>query len=115
MNIEDKRRSTRVPLSINVAYSPTNGPADLGSFGQSRNISAGGVCMVLLTRHDVGTNIRLNMEIPGRACVINATGRIVWVQEFDIAGERAYDTGIEFVDTASEDLNRITQFVSRTS
>jgi c-di-GMP-binding flagellar brake protein YcgR len=82
---------------------------------QSRDISEGGVRLILWDRFENGTLLKLKFLLPGFNRIIVATGQIVWTQEVatvDAKTKKTYDAGIEFIYVDSEDRKKITEYVS---
>ena len=103
--LDDRREYPRVPLDVEVTVL---------SVGRSRNISVGGVCIVFLERYERGTVLDLSFRLPHTDRPLRVGGRIAWVDEFSLGGEVAYDTGIEFVEIAPEDVEAIKAHIRRT-
>lgn len=116
MSDADRRRFPRLSLDVELRY----GVLHKGSAGEKeargKNISAGGVCMVILEKLEVGTLMKLEFSLQDSEKPIVAKGRIMWIEENDMYSteiHRFYDCGIEFVDIRSQDQKTITQLVMR--
>jgi len=98
-----------LPVDIEVSYRVSNEPAGTA---QSRDLSAGGVCVVLLERYEPGTTVEIKLVMPDSNETVNATGRILRTEEYTIGDSKAYDTGIEFLDIGDAQQERIEAFAS---
>ena len=79
----------------------------------TRNISAGGLCLSMGERLQIGDKLQLRMKLPSEK-IINAQGRVVWIREFEIDNrgyKKTFDTGIEFTEISDKDREEINRFV----
>ena len=114
--MEEKRRFFRLNFNTNVKWSKI--PSTLGSDIQkedvTRNISEGGICLIVYEKVQVADMLNLEIELPGPK-IIYAIGRIAWLKEFEIISthknNERYDIGVEFIDIRSEDREDIKRFV----
>ncbi len=77
------------------------------------NVSAGGLCMIMHERINVGDELKLRMELPSKK-FIYAQGIVLWINEFEInkrEGKRIYYTGIEFTELHGEFQHALKEFV----
>ena len=110
--VQNARKSKRHPLPIrmNLEVYPENsdGLADSSPFvldGYSRDISVGGVCVVLDAKYANITSIfqtlkdaKINISFPGEAFTLNVWGKIVWTRKVSFEGEKTLALGIQFND-----------------
>jgi hypothetical protein len=94
--VSERRRFSRRPAGVVVEYA--GAPDDSSKTGTacSRNVSQGGLGVVLPEPYAVGAMLVFRFSLPSGEQV-RASGRVAWVDEFDIGSEKAYDTGIEFM------------------
>lgn len=114
--LREKREFPRVPVDVDVDYKIIDflDPDELA--GQSKNISVGGICIIMLEKASPGTNLELNFLIPELNKKIKAKGTIAWTKEFSLGktqDHKAYDAGIEFTDISKEDKQQIDLYVQR--
>ncbi len=78
----------------------------------TKNVSAGGICLILYEDVEVGERLSLDIELPSRKA-IHAVGRVVWTSpvERGAGGRNHRDVGIEFLEIAKEDRQEIQRFV----
>ncbi|MBU1077768.1 MAG: PilZ domain-containing protein [Spirochaetes bacterium] len=103
----EKRKFQRVNSTFEVWYQ-TLDMEDL-SFGKpiTKNISGGGLLLILPEIEKVGMAIRLKFRLPLYDEVINIEGKVVRVKRLDVG---LYDMGIEFTQIKSKDRDLITAF-----
>jgi c-di-GMP-binding flagellar brake protein YcgR len=108
-NSENKREYRRLDVSINVEYDISTHQVWVES--ESKNISAGGIC--LLTRQSIkpGTYIKLKFKMPDTAQYVQVTGEIMWNQKYIINNEEYYDNGIKFVAINDRDRELIGKYI----
>jgi len=108
--VQIARKSARHPLPIrmNLEVYPekSDGLFDTNPFtldGYSRDISVGGICVVLDAKYANITSIfktlknaKINISFPGEAFSLNVWGRIVWSRNVSFEGERTLALGIQF-------------------
>lgn len=114
MSLEDKRKFPRLPFNIDVEYKVLSDDLQDVSLTLTKNISAGGICILSLEKLDIGKNLSLNFSLPEIKEPINATGKVVWIEEFsvgDTKSSKAFDAGIEFTKINESDQQKINQYV----
>ena len=108
--VQNIRRQKRHPLPIrmNLEVYPekSDGLLDTNPFvldGYSRDISVGGVCVVLDAKYANITSIfktlkdaKINISFPGEAFSLNVWGKIVWTRNVSFEGEKTLALGIQF-------------------
>ena len=111
----EKRQFVRLNVLTDVTYAKVASPQDEG-LSISKNISMGGICLIVYEKLNVGDVVLLNIVLPDNLASIPSHGRVVWIREFIIGdpvkGKR-YDSGIEFLDISEENRNRINKYVFR--
>ncbi len=127
MNVEqtrkpDPRVSVRMPARISTIDPETDPLTGERFFRASSetcaNVSRGGAFVSMRETIPAGRRLLVELEIPGGKTV-QAIGRVVWVQTKMAAGLPAGKAprsgiGIQFVGGASQDLQALERFVSRT-
>jgi len=112
--MEERRRFPRLGFNVEVECKIINGVESEPGHLQTKNIGAGGICLVSLDEFKVGNNLELIFSLPGITNQIHAVGRVVWLVPFNVGStltSRAYDAGIEFVNISDDDREKINQFV----
>ena len=108
----EKRKFKRLDTSkIEVAWKKESLPS---SASLSKNISAGGICLILDNKDALNEGDFLNLEfkLPTSEC-ISAKGRVAWSEEIEIVGRqgKSREAGIEFIDISDNVRQSISQFV----
>ena len=108
--VQNARKSERHPLPIrmNLEVYPekSDGLYDTNPFvldGYSRDLSVGGVCVVLDAKYANITSIfktlknaKINISFPSEAFTLNVWGKIVWSRNVSFEGEKTLALGIQF-------------------
>lgn len=108
----ERRRYIRLNTSVEVKYTVIGKPGTIRVF--SKNISAGGICIIIEEKLEKDTPLQLEIVIPDLKEPIRALGRVVWQRRVEPADEqsRTYlDTGIEFTGISNFDLFNINRYV----
>ena len=111
----EKRKFLRIDISVRVDWRKNYNASDLSieSVDKTKNISAGGICLVANEKLKKGDRLNIGMELPSKK-IVNIVGKIVWVNEYEIFGkelEKIYDMGIEFTEIPNEEREEINKFV----
>lgn len=112
--MEEKREFIRQDLNVKVDLKKIiETSIVLGEFSDvSKNISAGGLCLVVSEKLKIGDKLQIGMELPSKK--INAKGRVIWISELEINGrgyEEVYNLGVEFTEICDEDREEINKLV----
>jgi c-di-GMP-binding flagellar brake protein YcgR len=78
---------------------------------QSKNVSAGGICLVVSEKINIGALLRLKLSLKGEVNFIIVKGKVIWAEEFSVNDYKAYDCGIEFVDVDPQDQRNISLYL----
>ena len=116
MEMHEKRKFPRLNVAVDVHWQKT---APKKRFGLrtdaqlTKNISAGGICLIVYEEVALGEQLDLEIELPTEK-VIRAKGRVVWTSPFEVSGDekrQRSDVGIEFTEITKEDREEIQRFV----
>jgi c-di-GMP-binding flagellar brake protein YcgR len=113
--MEEKREFVRLDLNVKVDWKrigETSGPTAEFT-NETKNISAGGICLVVNEKLGAGEELQIGMELPSGK-IIDVKGRVVWISEYEIFGrehEKIYDVGIEFMNISKKEREEINEFV----
>ena len=93
-------------MNLEVYPEKLDGLFDTNPFtldGYSRDISVGGICVVLDAKYANITSIfktlknaQINISFPGEAFTLNVWGKIVWSRNVSFEGEKTLALGIQF-------------------
>ena len=109
---KERRKYVRLETSVEVKYTVIGKPGTVNVF--SKNISAGGLCLIVKEGLDVNTPLQLELRIPDLKDPIRALGRIVWQKSFEDAEGQpqvGFNTGIEFTGISDFDRFNINRYV----
>lgn len=112
--MEERRGYVRVATQLNIAYSKYR-PSKEERLSSSKDISRGGVCLILSEELKESDLLNLKINLPTEESPLNVTGRVVWVNRFifdDATKKKKYFAGIEFMKVDKETGGKIDQFVA---
>ncbi len=98
----DKRKYPRIHFDSFVVV-------DMQMHGKTKNLSAGGMCIVIPIKLDKGTMLHINFSLPGEKNV-NLFGNVAWIKS---DGNSKYECGIEFIDFADHNRRIIREYVEK--
>lgn len=115
---KDRRQSIRINTEIDVLYEVISGNTPKRQTSLSRNISTGGINLVLNEKLLPGTTLRLQLNLPQKSRPIFTEGKIVWVREISerFTGQekkRSFATGIKFIQVNPKDEAILHNFVNQ--
>jgi hypothetical protein len=102
VNNVEKRKSPRIKFDSFVVV-------DMQMHGKTRNLSAGGMCIVIPIFIEKGTMFHINFSLPGDKNV-NLFGNVAWIRN---DGGSKYECGIEFIDFADHNRKIIREYVEK--
>ncbi len=109
---KERRRYLRLKTSVEVEYTIIGKPGTIEAF--SKNISAGGLCVITGEELVKDTPLELVIKIPDLKDPIRALARVVWQKTIEPAQEETkgrFDTGIEFTGISDFDRFNINRYV----
>jgi len=77
---------------------------------RTKNIGAGGICVVLPEMLPAGTQLCLSLRLPDADAAFEVAGKVVWtLRQRKLLKKKpgGFDTGIEFVDIEQQDRDRL--------
>jgi len=101
----ERRRTTRAPLVVRVAYSTID--ALFSEF--TRNVNEGGLFIETDNPPPTDTRVSLQFKLPGSDLPIQARGRVAWVQR--AGGDEPAGMGVEFESLGNDARARIDEIV----
>jgi c-di-GMP-binding flagellar brake protein YcgR len=114
MDNANKRKFPRLSINVEVKYKILDISSPTTPRTRTRNISEGGLSIMILEKVRVGTLLSLNIALPDADQPIIATGRVLWIEEFTIYSTEAYtfyECGVEYVNILSQDQENICHYV----
>ncbi len=108
--MEERRQFIRVGATIALYYHATQSLAT-GTIPQlATNISAGGMWLPIAQQLEPGTQLALEMILPGQA-PIQATAEAIWSMRRDNGG--LYEAGLRFLQVEQSDQDRLLSFLGQ--
>ena len=111
--MRERRREERVPEEDKVVLSVLSDGGEAGSaipmVSLTRDISAGGACLVTDASVPVGTRIRLEIALTGSRRLFRGTGTVRWVNR--IFEDSVFELGVEFSEIDPENIGAILEHV----
>ncbi len=110
--MEEKRRFPRFEIAVGVRWAGIFPDTRLGKVEEAdmtKNISEGGICLIVEDKLVVGDRLQLKIELPGGK-VVNAVGRTVWRDSVDVSlgkDKKSHRVGIEFLNIPSQHREEI--------
>ena len=111
MTIVEKRKFPRLQLNVKVKYEVLKGSPLRAEENLSKNVSAGGIRLMVSEKIDIGALLRLKLSLHGEVNFIIVKGTVVWTEEFSVNEYKAYDCGIEFVDVSPLNQENISRYL----
>jgi c-di-GMP-binding flagellar brake protein YcgR len=105
--MEEKRRFPRLEIAFGVRWVGIFPDTRLGKVDESdltRNISEGGICLIVEDKLAVGDRLQLKISLSAEK-EVNAVGWIVWLDSFEVSSEKdkkRYRVGIKFLKISSK-------------
>ena len=108
----ERRHFSRLAASVDVNYSLLEKKQDKNIKAVSKNIAAGGICIIAYEQLKTGSVLELNINIAEINRTVKAKGKVIWNSEFTVGQDQPrYDVGVEFVEISDSDRQLISQYV----
>ncbi len=109
--MREQRKEARVPEEDKVVLSPdADAAARVGPVVcLTRDISAGGTCLVANAPIPVDSRVRLEIVLTGSRRLFKSTGTIRWVNP--LFEGSVFEIGVEFVDIDPESIGAILEHI----
>jgi c-di-GMP-binding flagellar brake protein YcgR len=108
----NRRKYPRVDVDIETTVAGSEESVTYST--QTRDVSAGGICITLGIFLEAPTAVSIVLELPDAKPPLETVGRVAWcVRERKIIGGKrnpTYDTGISFTDLNTEQRERLIRF-----
>ncbi len=110
---ENRRKYPRADLAVEteVRY---GGSADNVRVS-TKNVGAGGVCILLPALVPAGTEVAMTIHLPDKLPSIEVSGKVVWaMQQRKLLRKKegSFETGIEFTNIEPAERDRIIRLMS---
>jgi c-di-GMP-binding flagellar brake protein YcgR len=115
--MDDRRQFIRLSSRLKASCNVLGDNESLGTL--TRNVSGGGMSLFTKVRVPTGTVVGIEVFFPGRVAPVRFTAEVVWsgalIQSGEGGEQRAFETGVRFLDIAPEDRAFILQYASKPS
>lgn len=112
--MEERRRLVR--LKTRVGATVTILPDGAAQRTLTKDIGAGGACLIAERPLPPGTQVQVALELPGREQPVNTIAEVVRSAEFEMTGRterrRSAEISVRMVEIAPQDVDVLSQFVS---
>ncbi len=82
----------------------------------TRDVGAGGACLIADKPLPLGTQVQVALELPGREQPVNAIAEVVRSAEFEMTGKtdrrRSAEISLRMVEIAPQDVEVLSRFVA---
>ncbi len=108
----ERRRYPRLKAAL-IEYSLL-GDVSSKELSFTKNVSIGGVCILLPEEIPTNTLLSLNIYLPNCDKPIILKGKVVWIERSDYytPGRTYYNVGIEFIDIDEKTQSLINSYIS---
>jgi len=115
MRKADKRKFQRLSYGVEYKYEVLNLSSPKTQKGRIKNISVGGLCIMIFEKVKVGTLLKIYFSLLDEDKPIVTKGKVMWVEKFEIISTEffsaSYNCGIEFVDISPQDQESINHHI----
>jgi len=111
-SMEERRSYIRTKSDISLNIEVVKDGQESGIPCLTKNISATGLMLVAQTQLPVGSDIKIDMNIPGALNPVHCIGKIIWINPAEETGK--YSTGVKFVKIEEDNKNTFLKFLCDT-
>ena len=104
----ENRQRFRLNKNLLVSYQKIDDY--MRSPSKSKDISAGGMCLPVFHRLEVGTTLKIWLDLKDNKGTIAAIGEVVWINRRNNA-ECPYEAGVKFIEINSANADRISKYI----
>lgn len=114
-NFEERRKFPRLNLTVDIEYSVLRKEPSSKVEGQSKNLSSGGICLIVYEEVKIGDSLALVINLPEGERPIQAKGMVKWIGEFILSADKknSWDVGVEFIGINEADREKLSRYVFR--
>ncbi len=108
-NPEEQRAFPRIDVEVT--------PIELGTHegptfkGVAKNISSGGICVIIEPSLAMGANVFIGFSIPNQDLPVKCSGEVVWCGDYVAVSSKMHVLGVKFNEISEEDRSRIDAFI----
>ncbi len=109
--VPERRQYPRVNTTMSIQYRGIRQASDSVMGAIARDISSGGIRVLVNEFISVFTRLVVEVYIPSTSEAVKVVSKVAWIQKRP-HGEQ-YEVGMQFLDMAEEDRHNISEFVER--
>ncbi|MCP4649358.1 MAG: PilZ domain-containing protein [PVC group bacterium] len=109
--MEEDRKFGRLISNLKVTWRKIDG-FTWEKLNENKDISEQGICLIVDERVEAGDDLLLKIELFSGSA-IRAIGKVVWISEAVLDGDKVFNAGIKFLDIDKDDRKEIAEFVFR--
>ena len=113
--MDERRQFVRIPAQLHVEYAVL--PSGMKQTGQTRDVSAGGACLITDTPLPPEPQLQVAIQLPDQP-PINAIAAPVWTTTSDVTSKsesrHIIETGVRFAEISPQDQHSLMEYVART-
>jgi c-di-GMP-binding flagellar brake protein YcgR len=116
MTNENRREFPRLDFDVEFKHWVFSEPSLKPIRNKGKNISAGGLCIMVFEKLEIGTLLKLEFSLQGADKPIMAKGKVMWIDElviFSHGTHVSYNCGVEFVEISPHDQENISLHIMR--
>ena len=111
--MEERRRFVRLDVYLDVSYSVL--PDSQPRYSVTKDVGAGGFCLVTDEPLKPGTRLQVSLKLPERGTPVVCVGEVAWSEAYEIVtktgSRRSVETGVRFIEIAAEDREVVMRHV----
>lgn len=111
--VPERRQYPRVNTTMSIQYRGIRQASDSIMGAIARDISSGGIRVLVNEFVSVFTRLVVEVAIPSTPKPVRVISKVAWIQKRP-HGEQ-YEVGMQFLDMAEEDRRNICEFVKRST
>ena len=111
--VEERRKFIRLNINVDIRFSLIKNTVQEEIKSKSRNISAGGICIMTGESLKAGDVLKIEIILPENPPIVHALGKVSWIKPFGYLDEKKqrYDVGVEFVEIDERERERVNKYV----
>ena len=107
---EERRKEERLPYTVPVLY--VTPKSSKFNSSRSRDVSAGGILLVLPEKLATGTRLELEFNLAEEQKPFRVLGEVIWMSEIPPEGDqRLFQTGFRFIWMDKKESERLQRFL----
>lgn len=112
--MEEQRGFVRLHAPVETAYTVL--PDGRPQRTLTKNLGAGGACLIMDKPLVSGAHVQMALTLPGRERPVNAIAEVVWSGEVELTGRthqrRSAQVGLRTIEIAPQDRDALAQFIA---